>query len=136
MGLDDNAPRTEALLNIDTFDGENVTERARAIIVGDYKLMYDYKQPHFEPASTAAFDTQTSDYDPLDCSAGVDGVFHKFVFDLKNDPYETENMIDSINSYLLLYMDSRLQSYSASSTVSCYSPTDTSEDLIKAWEDY
>jgi hypothetical protein len=135
QGSDDNEARTEVLLNIDTYMDGNMTARPRGIIVGDYKLVYEYQIPYFKPMTTNSFDTQDSKYIPLDCVVDRTGSFKKFVYDIVNDPYELVNIKDTIDADTLDYMERRLRSYTKDASISCFHSQDFGKSLLAAWED-
>jgi arylsulfatase A-like enzyme len=129
-------PRGELLLNIDTFLDGNSSARPRGIIVGDYKMIYEYQAPVFDPADTARFDTQNIKFDPLDCIVDRSGSFKRFVFDLINDPYETTNLVNTLDSDVIEYMEKRLRYYAKDASTSCFAKQDYSVDVVKRWEDF
>lgn len=129
-------PRGEVLINMDTFLDGNTSARPRAIIVGDYKLMYEYEAPVFSPAETSYFDTQNDKFDPLDCIVDRTGSFKRYIFDVVNDPYETTDLKATLDSDIVEFMEKRLRYYAKNAAISCFTKQDYSVDVAKRWEDF
>ena len=124
-GLSDEVPREVVLLNFDP----DIDAHARSIIVGDMKLIYEFSDKWYDGSE----DTE-SDADG-ECTITVSSDVYAQVYNLASDPYEKNNIIDSISAELLQYLNDTLYDFADSAVETCYlDEVSDSEEVLEVWE--